>query len=299
MKHKIRKEKKREQRIGLAVTVAILITIISVSSFLIHSMLTSPQKQETSSISEPKAAIVDHLSLTAPNQTFTQTATNILKQAGYTVDYYLGEKVTVEFYRNLPTHGYGLIVLRVHSGIGERPPLALFTSENYSKTEYVYEQLTDQVGPAAFRPYHEGDPLYFGITPFFVRNSMNGGFQNTIIIMMGCDGLINAEMAKAFLDRGAKVYIGWNGPVLASHTDQTTIHLLQHLIIKKQTIDKALEETFLEIGPDPVAETILIYYPLEAGDSTIQNIIGSITTNTREIIITQDVFENRKYYEIH
>jgi len=105
IKHKIHEEKKREQRIRLTVTAAILIIAISVSGFLINSMLNQPStNQTTSNASQPKAAIVDHLSLTAPNQTFIETATNTLKQAGYTVDYYSGENITVEFYRNLPTH---------------------------------------------------------------------------------------------------------------------------------------------------------------------------------------------------
>ena len=275
MKHKIREEKKREQRIGLAVTVAILITIISVSGFFIYSMLTSSQQnQETSSTSEPKAVIVDHLSLTVPNQTFIQTATNTLKQAGYTVDYYPGEKVTVEFYRNLPTHGYGLMILRVHSTTiyGQ-----FFTSEPYSSTKYVSEQLTDQILKFSF--YGE-PPYYFGVSPLFVKYSMNGKFQNTTIIMMGCNGLKNTAMAQAFIEKGAKVYISWSESVLASHTDKATTHLLQHFLLEKQTIKKAIEKTMKEVGPDPSYESLLIYYPLEAGNYTIQNILGNIITNT-------------------
>lgn len=57
-----------------------------------------------------KAAIVDQLSLTQPNPAFAETATGILEDAGYLVDYYPGEAVTVEFYRDLPTHGYDLIL---------------------------------------------------------------------------------------------------------------------------------------------------------------------------------------------
>ena len=282
MKHKIREEKKREERIGLALTVAILIVIISVSSFFIHSMLTSsPQKQETSSTSEPKAAIVDHLSLTAPNQTFIQTATNTLKQAGYTVDYYPGEEVTVEFYRNLPNHSYDLIILRVHSALsGERkPPLALFSSEPYHKMEHVNEQITAQIVMVRFQPYQEGDPAYFGIFPNFVRSSMNGRFENTIVIMMGCDGLTDTDTAKAFVEKGAKVYVGWFGPVSASHTDLATTHLLQHFLIEKLTLKKSVQETFKEVGADPTYESLLIYHPLEAGDYTIQNFIGNVITN--------------------
>jgi hypothetical protein len=64
-----------------------------------------------------RAAIIDQLSLTQPNPDFAASATSILEQAGYAVDYFPGEQVTVDLYRNLPTHDYDLIILRVHSGI--------------------------------------------------------------------------------------------------------------------------------------------------------------------------------------
>jgi len=52
----------------------------------------------------PRAAIVDQLSLTSPNQAFVQEATSMLEGAGYAVDYYPGEQVTIEFYQDLPRH---------------------------------------------------------------------------------------------------------------------------------------------------------------------------------------------------
>ncbi len=61
------------------------------------------------------AAIVDQLSLTQPNPEFIGQARGLLAQAGYLVDYYPGEQVTVDFYRDLPTRNYDLIILRVHS----------------------------------------------------------------------------------------------------------------------------------------------------------------------------------------
>ena len=278
MKRKIREEKKKEERIGLAVTVAILIIIISISGFFIHSILTSPpQKQETSSTSEPKATIVDHLSLSRPNQTFIDIATDILKQAGFAVDYYKGEEVTVEFYRNLPTHDYKIMILRVHSTAiyGQ-----LFTSEPYSSTKYVYEQLADQVLKFSF--YGE-PPYYFGISPLFVKYSMKGKFQNTTIIMMGCDGLKNTDMAQEFIEKGAKVYISWDGPILGSRNDPAIRRLLQHLITGKKTVERAVADTMKEFGPTPIDNSVLLYYPLEAGDYTVQNIIGNIIVNTQVV----------------
>jgi hypothetical protein len=263
IKHKIHEERKRQQRIGLAVTVAILIIIVSVSGFLINSMLNQPSTNQTFQL---KAAIVDQLSLTAPNQAFIQKATNTLKQAGYTVDYYPGEKVTVEFYRNLPIHGYSLIILRVHSAAaayqeGEyvEASVCFFTSEPYSKTKHVPEQLTDQLAIVSYTMPQP--PYYFGILPKFVTSS-NGEFHNSTIIMMGCEGLNNTSMAEVFVEKGAKAYIGWNGMVSASHTDQATTQLLQHLITQKQTIKQAVTETMKEVGPDTADNSTLLYYPV-------------------------------------
>jgi len=271
IKEKVRDERTRERRSGMVVTAAILVVIISVSGFFIYSMLFSSdegvlpeptsQFRSANSSSEVKAAIVDHLSLTAPNETFVQTAANILTKANYTVDYYSGEKVTVNFYRNLPTGGYKLIILRVHSALDPEPPLALFTSEPMDSRKHVGELLTDQLTGVVFYPYKSGSKVYFGILPKFIKLSMESTLQNSMIIAMGCDGLTYTEMAEAFIQKGAKTYIGWNGSVSASHTDQATARLLQHLIAEKQTIKQAVDETMNEVGLDPVYNSLLTYYP--------------------------------------
>jgi len=279
-KAKIRAEKERERRIATAIFSALILTVIMLSAYFGYSFLNQPQEQTINPEStQPKAAIVDHLSLTFPNQTFIETATNTLKQAGYKVDYYPGEKVTVEFYRNLPTHGYKIIILRVHSTAtavtGTEGSVTFFTSEPYSGRKYVYEQLTDQLCYVAFsREQAEKGISYFGITPLFVIHSMKGKFQNTIIVMMGCEGLDNPLMAMAFVEKGATVYISWNQQVSASHTDLATTHLLQHFLIEKRTVKEAIQETYKDVGADPVYKSLLIAYPIEALDYTIQNING-------------------------
>ena len=292
-KARVQAFKKRLAYVSTAITIAILVATVAFSSFLIYYYLDpSPNHainldQTNNQPSQPTAAIVDHLSLTWPNQTFTQTATNTMKEAGYTVDYYPGEEVNVELYRNLPTHGYGLIILRVHSTATEiegpqlvRGPVTLFTSEPYSKTKYVPEQLTNQLQMAVYsREDLERGITYFCIRPPFVTNSMIGRFQNTIIIMMGCEGLDNTLMAKAFVEKGAKVYISWNHKVSASHTDLATTHLLQHFLVEELTLKEAVRETFKEVGFDPTFKSRLIYYPSEVGSQTIEDIAGDRRTN--------------------
>ena len=109
--------------------------------------------------------------------------------------------------------------------------------------------------------------LYFDITPTFVENSMEGRLNDTTIIAMGCEGLNYTSMAEAFIQKGAKAYIGWNGSVSVNHTDDATISLLRHLITENQTIKEAVKETMNDVGPDPTYKSILIFYPDKAGTS--------------------------------
>jgi hypothetical protein len=94
------------------------IVFISVLAILSRSGGESEGPPAVVTSTGPRAAIVDQLGLTQPNPTFVETATDLLEQAGYSVDYYPGEKVTVEFYRTFPAQPNELIILRVHSALG-------------------------------------------------------------------------------------------------------------------------------------------------------------------------------------
>jgi hypothetical protein len=263
-KARLRAIKQREGQIAAAIFLAIILLVIVFSTYFVYTLVNNPQSQisnlqkqvNNQSPSQLKAAIVDQLGLTFPNQTFVENVTDTLRKAGYTVDYFSGEKVTVEFYRNLPSLGYRIVILRVHStargfseGQPEKTPIFFFTSEPYSTTKYVTEQLNDQILKAA---YTLGSKEYFAIGPDFVASLMNGNFQNATVIAMGCESLIHAQMADAFILRGVKAYIGWSEQVLASHTDEATTHLIKHLVAEKQTVGLAVVNTMKEVGTDPV-----------------------------------------------
>lgn len=276
-KPQIRAVKEHKTRISKT-TFLTLILVGAVSAYIIYSVVNRSSNQAINLPFQFKAAIIDHLSLSASNQTFIDTATNILKQAGFTVvDYYSGDKIDVPFYGNFRTRDYGLVLLRVHAAGHFRLgsiELALFTSEPYSQ-KYPQLQLNEEVGRVSFAGT---EPYYFGISHKFVRNSMDR-FGNSIVIMMGCDGLNGTEMAQAFIYKGASVYIGWTRGVQASHTDTATIYLLQNLLLNKQTIEQAVDNTMATVGPDPVDKSILSYYPhtLEVGNQTIDIIAGNQT----------------------
>jgi len=252
-----------------ALVIASLITVIGVSAFSLYSMLNpssegnpvdpSLQFKPNNMDSQLRAAIIDQLSLTYPNQTFVETATTILNQAGFTVDYYSGDKVTVEFFRNLATRNYSLLIFRSHSTAQG----AFFTSEPYDDA-HLEEQLNRYVWTTA---YYRGGPTYFAISPSFITSRAKGTFNGSIIITMGCYGSqlndMELDMAEAFIDRGAKAYIGWSGSVLAERTDLAITHLLQHIFVERLEIKEAVARTMEEIGEDPVYKSTLLALPDE------------------------------------
>lgn len=268
-KAQIKAAKERQRHVITTVFLVFILLVIIVSAYFAYAYLNQPQNLTSS---YPKAAIVDHLSLSMSNPAFIKIVTDTLKSAGFAVDYYPPRKVTVDFYRNLPTHDYDLVIFRTHSaiyGLDEEVGVGLYTSEPYSTTKYVLEQLDDRF---MIGIYPDDGLEYFGILPNFVKYSMIGEYRNTTIIMMGCDGLRNTVTAQAFVEKGAKAYISWSGPVSVGHTDQATTQLLKHLITENQTVKNSVEQTNEEVGADPSYESQLLYYPLEAGEQTIENI---------------------------
>lgn len=216
----------------------------------------------------PKAAIVDQLSLTRPNTAFGATATAILEGAGYEVDYYPGEEVTVDFYRNLPGRGYDLLVLRNHSArrpniLASRLPdeAALFTAEPYDRERYVDDQDTLRLVKVS---YDVGEEVFFGVRSDFVTSSMRGDFDGAVIILMGCNGLTTDRVAAAFVGKGAKAVIGWSDLVSDTHTDEATESLLRHLVGDGETIGGAVEAASDDVGPDSTYGSSLKLYPPQA-----------------------------------
>ncbi len=219
-------------------------------------------------------AIVDQVALAFPSPEFTQQALDSLLTAGFDVDVYEGARITVEFFRTLPTKGYKLIVFRIHSTndfLDPAPPgkpVYLYTGERHDRYRYTYEQLTQQI-MAGRVLYEENAPQLFIIGPGFVRQSMQGRFKDTLLLIGGCDSLSTLDLADAFLERGAAAVVGWNGLVDMAHNDQALLYLLRLLSVEGLPLDQAVTRTRLEIRPDPVFRSIPVYYPLSQGEARL------------------------------
>ena len=209
----------------------------------------------------PRAVIIDEASLTAPNPAFAEAAMALLQQAGYVVDYYAGGDVTVDFFRNLPAQNYGFIIFRGHS-VAFFDNLVLFTDEPYSKDAHVDDQRSGRLVEVHWNAECIDEPRFFGIMPEFIEN-LDGGFDGATVLITGCWGLDPNTTAAAFVKKGAGVVVGWDGLVLANHTDAATERLLQHLLVDRLPASEAVGRTMAEIGPDPEYGSTLGVYPAE------------------------------------
>jgi len=227
--------------------------------------------------SQPKAAIIDQLSssqlapaIRHPNQTFIETAKELLYKRFSIVDYY-SDNATVDQYERLSSAGYRLIIWRAHSALDLNSKyIATSTSDKYGLKNYDQYLENGQLTLCNIT----GDPhLYFGITPKFVKELMSGRFEDTVIILMSCNGLKDGyyKTANAFEEKGVKVFISWDGWINPSDNDHAITLLLQYLINENNTVSGAVGKIplyFSEWG-----QSQLCYDPLssEVADYRIPN----------------------------
>jgi hypothetical protein len=236
----------------------------------------------------PKAAIIDQVSSSTvfpdsrlPNETFIAGAEQLLQERFSTVDYY-SENATVDNYKALPSLGYKLILWRAHSALDLTSKyIAISTSENNSSKTYEFSD--DQLTLCSI----VGDPYYYwSITPNFIEESMDGRFEDTIIILMSCNGLKSEyeKTAEAFIQKGAMVFISWDGWIGSSDNDEAITLLLQDLILQNNTIKEAVENAPSYDSPI-YGPSKLNYYPqTEVGNYRIPNYDEKAATVSARVV---------------
>lgn len=242
--------------------------------------------------SQPKAAIIDQLSssrLSAisryQNQTFITEAQELLHARFLQVDYY-SDNATVDTYKILPSLGYKLIIWRAHSALDLKSQyIAISTSENNrskSYDEYSNDQLTlcSITGDSHF---------YWAITPKFVEECMEGRFEDTVIILMSCNGLKSQydKTAEAFIQKGARICVSWDGWIDTSDNDNAITLFLRYLIVQNGTIGEAVAQTPNYDNP-LYGPSKLDYYPhTEVADYRIPDYRENNTTSSVGFALAQ------------
>ena len=200
------------------------------------------------------AIIVDSIN----QEGFKTKSIDLLSSNDYSVEYYSGEEVSVEFLKNIPT-GYDLYIFRVHSTcINNRT--WVFSGEKYQAKSYPILQIAELVHKA--KPSQESGYL-FAVSPEFIQEYNKDGFKDGIVLMMGCQGLCVNDLADAFCEEGASIYVSWDGNVCLKHTDRAFLSIIESICARKSTILEALDYAQNQIGCDPVYHSSLNYLTLE------------------------------------
>ena len=118
-------------------------------------------------------------------------------------------------------------------------------------------------------------PLVFAVNSRFVLESMQGSFDDTLIIMMGCSCSYLEDMATAFTLKGASTYMGWSGSVSLDYVDRAAADLITNLCTQKMTVGEAAAKTMTDIGPDPEWGASLRFHPRESSGQTIAELTGA------------------------
>lgn len=248
------KPNRRRLKVGL-IAVASCLLILSISFFLWTSSTTSPQPTQQTTVEVPKAAILDALYGGSQDLAYEQSLTNYLSTAGYSVDVFRGENVTIDLLGNIG--GYKVLILRIHSAIGSGGGfLYLFSGEKYTPSKYVQEQLSGAVREAITFD----NVSYFAINAVFLGGNNPIGLKDSTIILMGCNGTGSAYSIQRLLDKGIKAYIAWSGYVDLSYSDETTLALVKALYLEKSSVQAAVEGAMKEAGTEPGYNSVLECY---------------------------------------
>jgi hypothetical protein len=280
MTTKKRKAEPEKPVYGRRLIYAVIAVILVLSGVFVYRYL--PRS------SQPKAAIIDQLGSSQlsdtsrhENETFVETAKDLLGQRFPAVDYY-SDNATVEQYKRLPSLGYKLIIWRAHSALDAEHFIAISTSERYvpgKYTQYSEDQL--KLSNITDDPY-----LYYAITPAFVSECMNGRFEDTVILFMSCNGLKTGyyETAETFIEKGAKVFVSWDNWIDPSDNDDAATRLLQYLINDNKTVGDAVNAIPWSYSTFGTAK--LSYYPSGVADYRIPDYTqNSATSNLESTII--------------
>jgi len=235
---------------------------------------------------------VDQLAGEIPNPTFVNNTETILENQGFKVSYY--NQTNVNLFEKLAENNYGVIILRAHSALREpdNSTVDLFTSQPFNSSIYVTD-LQNELLVKGILNYSNTIENYFAITSNFINN-LQGTFPQSIIIAMGCNTLVpgKEQLAEAFISKGAKAYIGWNGYVGDSDTDSQTIQLLKNLFTYNETIDEAVNG---DGGLwDITYGSKMTYYPNAAADLTVPTLTANLPTTiqTQSTLIARTLEAN-------
>ena len=267
-----RKIKDRIKNKKLILTILVIIVIAM-------AIVTTSIEMRTSIDLNRDAVIIDGLSNDIPNLKLIDKTKLLLESAGFNVTVITADNLTINTYKWVLEAGFKIIIMRVHGAIiPDQDIVGLFANERYNESLYVKEREKGLVGVG--RPYIDPSRELFVIGPKFIEKY--GNLRDSIVIVFSCYSGYGDSLKKAFLNAGAKAYIGWDGPVDAITNDYAMEKLITGLFNHNFTIDKAITDTMNSIifelknryvYNEPIPK--LTYSPQNIGDLNVNDIINN------------------------
>jgi len=241
----------------------LMMLLVLVALACIYVLQISSRSEFTEESSFRRAVILDGLSIDYPNESFISSAKKVLSQAGFAVEVYHGENVTLNLLRELPSRNYDLVIFRVHGG-RIKQPIGLFIGGGLFIEKCSPSSHKEDVESGYLllgRPYFSND-TYCVAPPHYITDKLKGSFKGTVIIAASCFTGDDEVLASAFFKRGARAYIGFKGKVSPPYIDAFTIKLLQELYVEKLPLEEAFAEVKAEFRSDPrYGGTPMLYLP--------------------------------------
>lgn len=218
----------------------LLFLVVLAALFFFNSIDNSPK---------PVAIIYDPLS----NENELKPFEALLSDAGYDVTCYVNSYASVNSFKSIPKEA-SLIILRVHSSINQGN-VGVFTGEHYSNEKHSLDQLVDNVLRA--KTNQESD-YYFALGSGFFYDYITE-LDGAQVLVLGCDATASDELAGVFLEKGASIFISWNGLVSLEHTDEVFIEIIKQ-IIAGVGAETAAKIALNQFGCDPYFKSSLICF---------------------------------------
>ena len=217
-----------------------------------------------------KACVIDTLYDDWPPEATPDTIVNLLKNAGYEVDFIKNNSANMNFFTTLDDREYGIVFIRSHGGmmnvggdnkvqIMVRPFFTSFPpASGYTGVE-VLAVNTDVVSQ---------DWAYvYSFNNLFVNSYMNNKyFPNTLFHLLVCHGAdpdAQNDMIQSLLNRGVGCYSGWTKNASPTHGDPAAIQFFQALCQTSTNPTNTVTDAISQItssghSPDPGTTAVLV-----------------------------------------
>ena len=92
--------------------------------------------------------------------------------------------------------------------------------------------------------------MYFLVGAKMVDELMVGEFEDTVILIGGCESLRNRDLAESLIWRGAADVIGWDRTIGSIENDRIMLEFLEKTLVDKGIIDNVVIEINTEFSSD-------------------------------------------------